>query len=799
MDIQPKKFKYTLDIRGVEEEVLFNAPEGWLQTNIKYVRSKQYGGIIRSLTLPLKFVKSGAKLLRKEYYKYRLLSTVNLFIYKLDPASYLYKQLYFGKLDFSKFSDDLTGVTVNATENNVNVRIDAFADVEYAIPLTLTTDQANAWRAARGYDAMVDVLLTPLKLQETASLIINTSPDFRMNAFFQLSIADYQQMAVSPSIKGTGFLQQGPPDFTNNPNYFFVAQTDTKIRFNSGLDGVTGLPVPNQIQTSVNGLSGGGSADYQFNIYNQSGTLLKTLAQTGPVSATIEFLFSFDFSLDVQQGDKLFFYIKNVISPTLDDGVHHGVNIQSGSIQMTYYTSTPASHCQALRASYVFDYLIQQMNGSQNAPVQTQSFLLENELKQLTITCSNSILVSQAATIYQAGEQLQFGNHYKVFGGKIHYVDTSGVSALYIPGDIFKAILGHPTFTTDPDQDGFVQQEDNNPQLIYSYNNFFKSIYAVKCAQMGTGIDPGTGKYVMEDLTYFYRSSGVPALDLGDSISTTSKFSEPNLDISVNTISIGYANQQYAPLNSGQEVGSTQNYATILPNPVKKLDVISPTRMDPFGIEERRILPGYNRPSTGLSGTFYLNSASSRSDNDNFFVWVNKVPEAGQSYYQPLRTEELKIDNTDPLNPIPMIYGVPKEYYNWRLSPKQNLLRGSNYLASVFYQMNGQKIVSTSALKNANMVTVDDAGRRVGESDSVNISDLGNPIFLPYYDTLETGLQFNAEELLSLNPFDEIWYNYKGTIWKAYIEECSVDEGENSPQSFKVKLSPNNNMSKRIF
>lgn len=798
MGVQPKKFKYTLDIRGVEEEVLFNAPEGWLQTNIKYVRSKQLGGIIRSLTLPLKFVLKGAYLLRKEFYTYGLLAKVNLYIYKLNPDTYLYEQLYFGKLDFSKWSDDLTGVTVNATENNVNVHVDAFADVEYAIPLTLTTQQRNKWIATRGYDPMVDILLTPLKLQETADIIFATSPDFRMNAFFQLTIADYQQMAVSASVKGTGFLQQGPPVFTNNTEYFFVAQTDTKIRINSALNPITGLPFIGSVNPSINGPSGGGSAIYQFNIYNQNGTLLKTLAQSPSVVSTVDFPFEFDFSLNVSAGDKLYFYILNILSPTLNDGVNHGVNMRGGQMSLTYYTSTPASHCQALRASYVFDYLVQQMNGSQNAPVETQSFLLENELKQLTITCSNSILTSQTATIYQAGDQLQIGSSYKVFGGTIHYVNTSGADHPYATGDIFKALLGHPTFTTNPDQDGFVQQEDNNPQLIYSFNNFFKSIYGVKCAQLGVGIDPGNGKYCMEDLRFFYRSSGVPALDLGDEVSINSKFSEPNLDISVNTIKVGYNDQQYAPLNSGQEVNSTQSYATILTTPSKVLDVISPTRSDPFGIEERRILPGYNRPSSGLSGTFYLNSASSRSDNDNFFVWVNKQPEAGQAYYQPLRTEELMID-TSVTPHVPMIYGVPPEYYNWRLSPKQNLLRGTNYLASVFYNMKGQKITLTSALKNTNMVTVDDAGRRVSESDSINVSDLGNPIFLPYYDLVETGLEFNAEQLLSQNPFGEIWYNYKGTTWKAFIEEVTVDDGLNTPQNFKLKLTPDNKLLKRVF
>lgn len=790
MAIQPKKFRYTLDIRGVEEDILFSTPDGWLQTNIKYARSKAYGGVIRSLTLPIKYVLQGAYLVRREFYKYGLLARVNQYIYKQDPATWLYVQLFFGKIDFSKWSDEPTGVTVNLTENNINVQVAAFADVEYAIPLNVNTTARNAWIASRGYDPMVDILLTPLQLEETADLIFNTSPDFRMNAFFEMSIADYQQMSVNASVQNVGFFQQGHPTFANLPNYFFKSQIDNnKIRIHSPLNPVTGDLIPGGVQTSINGPSGGGTGQYQFNIYKQDGTLLKTLAQSPPVVGTVEFTFSFDFSLQLNKDDKLYFYILNVLNPTLDDGIHHGVNMQSGSMSLTYFTSTPASHCQALRPAYIFDYLVQIMNGTENPAVETQSFLLEGPLYQAAITCSNAILTSQVATIYQAGDSMQIGSTYKVFGGIIHYVNSSGAATNYGVGSIFKAILGHPSFTTDADEDGFVQQENNNPQLIYSFNSFFRTFFGVQCAQVGVGLDPGNGKYCLEDLRYFYRSTGVPALDLGENIDINSPKNEVNLDVAANTINIGYKDPQLTALNGGQEVNSSQQYATLSTSPSKVLDCISPTNASCYVIEEKRIQPGFQQPSSGLSGTFYLNSAASRSDNDNHFVWVKSAPEAGHTYYTPLTVSEGTLSYS----------GVDGSYYNWMLTPKQNLLRGRNYLASIFDKMGGQMIYLTSAPKNSSLVTVDLTGRRVAEGEAVNISDLGPQIFLPYYDNITTGLQFNAETLLSMNPFGEIWYKYRGVVWKAFIEEISVDEGENSPQSFKVKLTPANDMSLRVF
>lgn len=789
---QPNQFTYPLEIRGVETDLLFNAPEGWIETNIKYGRSAQYGGVIRATTLPFKYEKFGAYLLRREFYKYGQLSRVNQRILRNNALTYQNEQFFFGKIDFSKWSDEPTGVTVNLIENNINTQIAAYGDQQYSIPLTVNPTQRTAWINSRGYDPMVDILLTPLQLEEQADIIFNTSPDFRCNAFFQTSIADYQQMSINPSVQNTGFLAASSA-LPNNPNYFFVAQTDTKIRINSPLDPLTGLPLPNTIATSCN------SGQYQFGIYDQDGHLLKALALTPNFSVTTEFTFDFDFSLSVTKGTKLYFYIASFTSGGTGPP---GVNMQTGAMRLTYNTSTPATHCQALRPAFILDYLIQQMNGPENPSVTTQSRLLSpgGALYQACITCSNAIQTSQVATLYQAGDDMQIGDNYQVFGGIIHYVNTSGFATDYAPGRIFKAILGHPQFTTDPDQDGFVQQQNNNPQLLLSYNTFFKAIYGLMGAQLGAGLDPtnldasGMPKYCMEDLRYFYRAtaksagSNQAAIDLGIDIDVNSPRLEIAEDLLINGIKGGYADPQLTSLNGGKEVNAGVIYGTKIVTTSNTLDITSPINASSYAIEEKRIQPGFNQPSGGLSGTFYLNSAASRSDNDNHFVYVRSASEEA-GYFQPLTVSDGCTSWSN----------VAPEVYNWILSPKQNLLRGSNYLASVFDKLGGYTIFITGNDKNISMVTVDNNGRRVAEGDDVNISDLGLQIFLPYYDNVTTGLPFNAEQMLSLNPFGEVFFMYLGIQWKGFINQCSVDCGSNTPQSLKLLVSASNDLSLRVF
>lgn len=752
---QPKKFTYTLDIRGVDEEVLFNSPDGWLKTNIKYARSKTYGGLLRSLTLPLKFVLKGAYLLRREFYTYGLLAKVNIIINKLNPINWRYGLFYLGKIDFSKFIDDqVTNVTVNAIEKDITIQIDAYDSTPYAIPLNVT--------------AAVDVRLTPLQLGEIADFIVNTTPDFRSDAFFQVSIAQNQQLGINPSVQNTGFLAQRPGQFTpTQANFFYIARTNTKVRINSPLlpDGTVD---PNGIQTSCN------SGRFQFNIYKSDGTLVKTLYETPVLGVTTQQNFGFDFSLNVNTGDRLFFYILRTAG-TINS--FQGVNIQTGTFAMTYFTSSPPTHCKGLRASYIYDYLINIMNGPENIPVVTRSVLLTTTFKNLVITCSNSILTSQLDTLYQAGDDLQIGGSYLVLGGSVTYVLPNGTTHLYHINNTFTAIVGYPTFTTAIDQDGFVRQISVNPQIILSFRDFFQSIYSLMCGQCALGLDQGV--LCLEELSYFYRT-GTKTIDLGDNVVTNSFKLEPNLDFAFNTIDIGYNDQQYDAINGSQEVNSKQTYITLLTNPINKLNAISAIRADPYGIEGIRTIPGYGNVPSGQVNTSYVNSAASKSNNDAWFIYLKDNLETGQTYYQPLTVAEGCISYS----------GIDASYYNWKISPKQNLLRGGNFLASVFDKMKGYTIFLSSALKNTNMVTVDLTGKRVAEGEPINISDLGQQLFLPYYATIATGLEFNAQELIDVSPYGLIWFMYEGVQYKGFINEISIDGGQNSAQSFKLLISP---------
>lgn len=727
-DLQPKKFQYILDVRGVYTEVLVNAPDDWLATKIEYKRSNKYNGVVRALTLPMQFVYQASGILREEFANYGIFANVKLYINKLQN-DWTYKRFFTGKLDFKLYEDSEDWVEINAIEDTFSVKLDAYDDQSYAIPVDVTE--------------AVEVELTPLTLVETADFIFASNIDNRSDAFFEMSIVTNRQNSKLASVQDVGFYADSYPVWSTDTHWFYIARTDTNVRYKGHFEGVI----------ATNGIVG--TQQFRILLVKSDGTVINTLYDDS--TNTIKgFSFDFDFTTSVVTGDRLFFYFEHVGS----DVSTYGFRLQNSTVSLEYNTITEATKCKALRCDYVFSELVKAMNGGTAYPA--VSYLLKNTLKQLVITCTESIRqANNIGTIYQAGDTLQIGGRYLVLGGSVIYVGVERAINTY-----FDYKLGFEEFTTI--NNGFVKQTGQNPSLSLSFKDFYQSIYSIMGGQAGVGCE--TNQVVLEDLKYFYRS-GTASVNFGENIQAPK--TKPATDLLWNTIKVGYEDQQYDQFNGNKEVMSLQYYTTDLVSPKKELNLVSAIRADPYGIETARVVP--------------QDTAASRSDNDNFFIWLKENPESGQTYYRPVTMDALAIYS-----------GVDASYYNWPISPKQNLLRGGAYLHSVLDKMDGYQIKLTDWKKNISMVTVDNFGRRVAEGENIPIGNLPPQIFKPYYMTLVPPVPYNISALLDSLPYNEVRFTYLGTLWKLFINEASVDEGMNEAQEFKLLMTPDNDLVKLI-
>lgn len=725
-NIQPKQFEYELDVKGfdnVNPVILTNSPIEWIETKVEFKRSNN--GVIRAFTIPFKFPYNGATLLRKAFYKYWLLARAYLTLRILIPETWKYQDIFNGKVDFSQFKDNETGVTVNIKESTFAVKLDAYDKQKYAIPV----DVPEA----------VDVELTPLTVTETADFIFASNIDNRSDAFFEMQIITNQQNAKLASVKYVGFEADSFPVWANDENWFFIARTDTNVRYKGHFEGFI----------AVEGVVG--TQRFRILLMKSDGTLVNVLYDDSTNTAKA-FNFNFDFTTSVLEGERLFFYFEHVDSNVST----YGFRLQNSNVSLEYDTKTDATFCKALRCDYVFQQLVNKMNGGVSYPA--VSYLLTNTLKQLVITCSDAIRqTNNVGSIYKAGDNLQIGGRYLVKGGSITYAGVLRTVETY-----FDYVLGYEEFTTL--ENGFVKQVGQNPSLSLSFEYFYQSIYSIMGGASGIGCE--ANRVVIEELSYFYRA-GLGVLRFGDAV-TDVEFS-PATDLLWNTIEVGYKDQQYDRFNGLREVNSTQLYSTDIEDVEKKLNLVSVIRADPYGIEQVRVVP--------------TDTAASRSDNDNFFIYLKDAPEAGQTYYRPLRMEGLQ-----------SISGASEEYYNWFISPKHNLLRGGAYLRSILYQMSGYKIKLTDSKKNISMITIDNNGVRVAEGEDIEIARLPKPLFIPVYATLTPESQYNAMNLINNTPYADIWFNYRGVGLKGFINQITIDAGENSAQTFKLLMTADNNM-----
>lgn len=695
---QPKQFVFKLQI-GKESHALSFAPSGWELTMLAWMRNEKYYGLIRTYSVPLKFVKDGAKLLRKQFYTYGIEAKAELVIDILKPETWGYKEYYRGEIDFSQFNDSDLFVEVNIAEGGLSKLVKAYENVKYEIQLT-------------GPD-VVKVMLDPVKLTDEGGLMINggVPGNIGNNTGFTLgtSVEDLPENSKVKSLyTAPGYHRLNNGDAGND--FFFLASTDSDLKLKGTISGIAAntsdiYSFPFSIGFSVNGFS-------EFHeIYND--------VVPGGRGKKKEFEFDYEKTLSVAKGSKVYLIFKNNGDPN-NVGLNDETQIYAGNIDARFTSETPATPCYALRPADLFKRLVQKIIGRANSINNVYgavSSLLSKNYKDHVITCGDSI----------------------------RGFENSATDGTY-----------------------------NGPVIKTSLFEFFQhcnSLYNV-----GLGVEFYDGKYnvVIEKKSYFYNQS-MSITDVGE----VKDFQlNPATQFIYNQIDIGYDNQTYDDLNGRDEVHARQHYKAPITQVTNKLNLISPYRADPYGIEFTRI---------NLSGK---NTTDSSSDNDVFCIVIENI--AGENH--PKKSGYSSV--TGVLS--------PETYYNLDITPKKNLYRHSDYLAGIYDKtyLNGneeyQYINFESADKNVDLVTVladaTDPQRSVSEKSNIAIRGLGNGLFLPYEVTFTTKLPRNIAELINLKKNGYIQFWWQGKPYKGFILEASTNPVNNEAKQYKLLLTVQNNL-----
>lgn len=114
------------------------APKGWRDQALVWERGFVYHGIFQTYSVPLKFVKDGAKILRYLYITFGTEPNCKLLIEKYNDslAIQAYETYYLGELDFSRYSSEKDFVNVEVMEGGFLSKLKAKESTSIEIPIT---------------------------------------------------------------------------------------------------------------------------------------------------------------------------------------------------------------------------------------------------------------------------------------------------------------------------------------------------------------------------------------------------------------------------------------------------------------------------------------------------------------------------------------------------------------------------------------------------------------------------------------------------------------------------------------
>lgn len=276
----------------------------------------------------------------------------------------------------------------------------------------------------------------------------------------------------------------------------------------------------------------------------------------------------------------------------------------------------------------------------------------------------------------------------------------------------------------------------------------------------------------------FWVTSKDPEIPLGPG----SKFQcDLWTDVLFNAISIGSPNETYdealGDINGRYEVNMTHQYSTPVTGVAVTLDLTTKARRDMYGAEYQRI---------NLDGKI---TSDSSADNNLFELSALPVPVGINR--PPTFIPHYVLDRTINAFVTGLLDNVSA--FNLKLTPKHSLLRHGNYLRSILDKMDTEKITFTTANKNTPMVTTYPNGLIVDERGNIEISTLGDRIFLPYIFTdvspdPETAIQGDTVKKFSFTYVNGA-ITARGTTMKTGVQPV-----DNRVQTLQLLASPDNVM-----
>lgn len=391
---------------------LQNSPQGWKETAIKFARNNNKPGMFRSFTIPLKFFRDGAKILKSIYYNFRIQAAINLVMLKKNINTDEYDSYYYGSPDLTTFNDNQYGVSVNVMERGLPELIKANENTTYEIPIDVPEAVTINWDGVELFSR--PNILIPQSIE----------PDIDGTGYrFTMHLQEYVIVGSVLSSSETIY-----------PSLLFNDSTD--YRDLNSLDPNIHLPEDWMFRATENVSITGFNVKIEFNIFNSNTSELffyvynevTLTSRTIPLGSDTGFgpgaitVTNASFSLNANEKVWLIFHWGPPVTGVRQAIIGISLNDPDAHWDMNFsynYRKDP-TQVKALRGQYVFDQLIQKITTQKY----TSSSSLLEQYSDYVMTCGDAIRGLPGAKIKTTLNEFQ--KSFNVFTAGEFGISTSG-------------------------------------------------------------------------------------------------------------------------------------------------------------------------------------------------------------------------------------------------------------------------------------------------------------------------------------------------------------------------------------
>jgi hypothetical protein len=304
-------------------------------------------------------------------------------------------------------------------------------------------------------------------------------------------------------------------------------------------------------------------------------------------------------------------------------------------------------------------------------------------------------------------------------------------------------------------------------KIKISLDKFFDNLNKIFNVGMDFGKNiASTETVILESKSYFYNNTFL--YDFGEVLDFSL---QPDKEFAINTLAIGYRPNEYeSKINGKYEFNLEQNWNFPITKQKQKGDYVSDWRADVYG---------WTFTSLNLE-----NKTTTEGSSDNSIFIVHSET-----------TTDVHLDKNFDEGAVTG-FPYPEYIFNYKLTPKRNLLRWGNVFHSICFYLESQLIKFGTASQNKDLVLKsDDELLTVTESEDITVEDLFDILFQPYIFNIDVVVSPDFDATLYLNKQGYCTFTFEGNVYKFYIIDVEINQKRKTTFQIKGRSHPDNNLS----